>query len=252
MRKKKTNNIIVTYKMMYNFIKDGNDEPIRFIGVVSKKVYSKKNESFIGVNINNVTITDNFYQEEYKRFITKMSKEFQKEYKKKISRQNLVLFAPKIRNYELDNLDRFDIGTQVIFTVSSRMDKEKNKENFTVHNLSVYYSKENKNTSLVNSMSNGIHYKKNYISVDDLRLSDERLHSILAKINSHSDFNDIIKLQGVINKFITEYMKKNKMAEYEKECKRIEELKKQELEQSKNSLQKAIDNMQSVYKNCIS
>ncbi len=236
---------------MYNFIKDSNGEPIKFIGEISKKVYSKKNNNLIGVNINNITITDNFYQEEYKNFISKMRNDFKKEYKKPIQRQHLVVFAPKIRNYELDNIDKFEIGTPVIYTVSSKIDQEKKKENFTVHNIKLYYSKETKNTNLVNSMDNGIHYKKNYIPVDKLTLSDENLHNLLGVVNLNSNFNDIVKLQSLINSWIADYMKKNKMEEYAKECKRIEELKKNELEESKNSLQKAIDNMQNVYKSCI-
>lgn len=237
--------------MIYDFIKDSNGDPIKFIGVVSKYVTSKKNNNLIGININNITITDNFYQDEYKTFINTMRTEFKKEYKKTIARQNLVVFAPRIRNYELDNINDFSVGTPVIFQISNKLDKEKNKHNFTVHNVKVYYSKENKNTTLVNSMDTGIHYKKNYVSVKNITLSDDRLINVLAEINKNSSFQDIVKLQNSMNEWIAEYMQRNKMEEYEKECKRIEEIKKQELEQSKNSLQKAIDNMQSVYKNCL-
>ena len=232
------------------FLKDSNGESIRFLGTISKKIYSKKTNKLIGININNVTITDRFYLEDYNKLINRMQKDFVKQYKRKSQRSSLILFAPKIKNYQLDNINLYDINTQVTFTVSSRYDKEKDRDMFNANDLKIHYSKETENTNLVNSMNNGIICNKEYIPVEKLKLNDKKLHVLLDKIYSNSEFEDIMEVQSLINIWISKYMKQAKKDEYEKECRKIENEKKNELEKSEKSLQKVFENIKSVYRQC--
>ena len=231
-----------------NIINDSNKEPIKFIGTISKKIFSKKTEKFIGVNIQNITVTDNFYQDEYKNLISKMQKEFFKMYKRKCERSSLLLFAPKVLNYQLDYTDRYDINSEVIFNVSIKKDNENNKEIFNACNLKIHYSKEKENTSKINSMSYGIHFNRKYTPIEKLSLNNKDLKGILDKLYDNSSFEEIIEFQGIINSWISKRIEKSKKIEYEKECKRLEQLKKTEIHESTISLAKAAENMKTLYK----
>ncbi len=233
-----------------DIITDSNGEHIRFLGNISKKIYSKKTEKFIGVNLNNITMPDNFYMDDYKSLINKLQKNFTNLYKKKAKRDQLIIFAPKVINYQLDKENTYDIDSKVTFAVSIKTDKE--TTTFNAHSIKLYNSKETLNTDKVNSMKNGIVYNKEYIDVENLKLDNTKLENLLNVIFKRSDFNDVMKLQTLINSWISIHIQKTKKIEYEKECKKIEEKKEQELEVSKNSLQQAIQNIENVYKSCSS
>ena len=79
---------------------------------------------------------------------TSFKKNFTNLYKKKAKRDQLIIFAPKVINYQLEKENTYDIDSKVTFAVSIKTDKE--TTTFNAYSIKLYNSKETLNTDKVN------------------------------------------------------------------------------------------------------
>ena len=213
-----------------NVLLDCEQEFIYFTGKISKHVTSKgesKDQKIIGVNINDLKVFDKFHKGESKKFLNEIQTETKKYAKKDTPRPFLTIFAPKIVNKALENIDKYPVGTYVKMKVSSGFNKQKKKQYFNAIDLE--YSKENSaNTKERNGT--GIMINSKFVGLDKLTFKSESLLELLDKIydNQEYDSETALSLNNLINKWLSKGIEIQKKKEYEEERAELERLKKAE------------------------
>ena len=233
-----------------NVLLDCEQEFIYFTGKISKHVTSKgesKDQKIIGVNINDLKVFDKFHKGDSKKFLNEIQTETKKYAKKDTPRPFLTIFAPKIVNKALEQIDKYPVGTYVKMKVSSGFNKQKKKQYFNAIDLE--YSKENSaNTKERNGT--GIMINSKFVGLDKLTFKSESLLELLDKIydNQEYDSETALSLNNLINKWLSKGIEIQKKKEYEEERAELERLKKAEAIESSKALLQALNSVKSIYK----
>ena len=236
-----------------NVLLDCEQEFIYFTGKISKHVTSKgdsKDQKIIGVNINDLKVFDKFHKGESKKFLNEIQIETKKYAKKDTPRPFLTIFAPKIVNKALENIDKYPVGTYVKMKVSSGFNKQKKKQYFNAIDLE--YSKENSSNTKERN-GTGIMINSKFVGLDKLSFKSEQLLELLDKIydNQAHDSETALSLNNLINKWLSKGIEIQKQKEYEEERAQLEKNKKAEAIESSKALLNALNSVKSIYKQSV-
>ena len=231
---------------------DDNGEFIYLQGRLTKFIYSKMNNNIIGANIISIELIDKFYKTEFKSLIDNLQNEYFNLYKKKIPREQLIIFAPISKNQLLKNYENLKLGFPVKFKISKNFNKAKKTMMYRAAEVE-YYTKSLKDDppKFIKQLP-GIYNGKTFIPREELSLGSIDLLNLLDTISKKSSLEEILKFNNHIKLWLKAHIQEMKRREYERECKLIEEKKRREFEESSSALLEALDNIQNVYKDCLS
>lgn len=230
-----------------NVLLDCEQEFIYFTGKISKHITSKKDEKVIGTNINDLQVYDKFHKGEAKKFLSEIQEENKKISKKETPRPYLIIFAPKVINRSLENIEKFPVGTYVKFKVSSGYNEQKKKKYFNA--LDIEYCKDHQ-TNTKERRGTGIMVNSHFVSLDELTFKSKPLLDLLDKVydNQEHDVETILSLNLLINKWLSKGIESQKKREYEEERARLEKIKKAEAVESSKALLKALNSVKTIYR----
>ncbi len=230
-----------------NVLLDCDQEFIYFTGKISKHISSKKDNKLIGVNINDLAVHDKFHRGEGMQFIKEIQAETKKYTKKETPRPYLIVFAPKVINKSLENIEKYPVGTYVKFKVSSGFNEQKKKKYFNASDLE--YCREHQ-SNVKERRGTGILINSHFIPLDKLTFKSAELIELLDKVydNQTHDVNTILSLNMLINKWLSKGIESQKRKEYEEERAQLEKIKKAEAVESSKALLKALKSVKEIYR----
>lgn len=231
------------------YLLDQNKEFIYFTGKISKHIISKKTDKLIGANINDLVVYDKFNRNEAIDLYEKLRNEIDttKDKKKEIPRAYLILFAPKIINTALEDINKFPIGTYVKFKISYGYNKLKNRVSYSASELE-YYKEHKKN--IEKRYGTGLFFDSKFIPIENIHFNSEVLIKFLDKIyeKQNVSLDNILSLNTLINSWIAKGIRVQKHKEYEEERLKLELSKKKEAEQSSEALIEALESVKNIYR----
>ena len=234
-----------------NFMIDDNGEFIYFTGNLTKFIYSKKNNNLIGANISHIELVDKFYKNEFKEIISNLQTEYNNIYNKKIPREYLIIFAPTVHNSNIKNFENLRPNFQVKFKISTKFDKTKKRTVYNACEVEHYRKTLKDEPPKFLKQPPGIYTGKEYISTEDLNIDNPALLKLLDQISEKSSLDSILVMNNYVKKWLSSNIQRVKKREYEIECKLLEEKKKKEYEDSSAALIEALENIESIYKQCL-
>ena len=225
---------------------DSNKKFIYFTGKVAKHILSKKNNTIIGVNINDLKVLDKFYREEGQQFINKLQNKNVTLYNKEVPRPYLVLFAPKSVNKSLNNIEKYPVGTYIKFKVEQGYKTDKKNEIFNATDLEYFVAHPQ---NIEKKYGTGIFINSKFTPIDELSFKSPELIKLLDSLmdNKTVDIDNVLSLNSLINKWLSKGIELQKKEEYEIERKQLESIKKDEIKKTSEALVKALQSVKSIY-----
>lgn len=239
------------------YVLDDIGNYITFCGKVSKIV--KKDDTILGGNITNICCVSAEDQE----YETSVLKEIQKDnvahYKKKVPRRLLLLFFVWRLNPRVHHVDADDLVDQTVFFNVSKF-KHAGKDRYVYNADHVRVSVDDMSGSGIEQFSDSsdsyrnkllgggapknagatslavVNHMGEVISVNDLEPGEPAVMDILKSVFRKSSLDQIQKFQSLIDEWLSFDVERRKKEEYQRECKILEEQKREEVKTATDTL----------------